>query len=271
MQFQRIAEIERGQIDRATGRFPMILATDREASDGHILSIDGGQVPARMPLLISHENDPRSVAGSVVEPTRGDGKLRAWGEIEVGGDGPLAEIRRDLMHMVAEGHVRGVSLRWHPIEWTPRVDLPKNHSAHVGEGAKGEARYGLYFSKWRALEGSIVALGADPKALIGRSQETTGTVSAFWRSLVEQERESEESWIPLSVHLRTCGENTELLARCDALEERVRSLTIPPRQVPAVEGSDFAALIAREMEAYGKRLDERMTQWATETLGVILE
>lgn len=270
MQFSRIAEIERGKIDLTTGRFPMVLATDGEASDGHILSIDGGQVPARMPLLISHEADPRSTAGSVIEPARARGVLRAVGEIEMGGDGPLAEIRRDMAHMIAEGHLRAVSLRWDPIEWQERSALPKDHPAHVADTAKGAKRWGLHFSKWRALEGSIVAIGADQNALIGRSQETSGPVSAFWRSLVEQEREPEGSWVPLSMHLRVCGENTDLLARCEQAEERLRALTTTPdRHVLVREGTDFSRVIAEEMAAYEERLKQRLDAWAERTLGVV--
>lgn len=270
MQMQRMAEIERGSIDLETGRFPMILATEGEASDGHILSISGGVVPERMPLLISHENDPRSLAGSVIEPKRGRGQLRAYGEIDMAGDGPIADVRRDIAHMISQGHLRGVSLRWEPTKWTERSALDKGHPAYVSERESGAKRWGLYFESWRALEGSVVAIGADPAALIGRSQETAGTVSAFWRSLVEQGREQTESWIPLSIHLRTCGENTELADKCRSLEERVAALTTTPRQAPAVEGIDFGRLLEAEVAAYEDRLHERLNRWAETTLGRII-
>jgi hypothetical protein len=65
------------------------------------------------------------------------------------------------------------------------VNLPSDHAYFVdAEGEKDHRkRYGLYFEKWRALEGSVVALGADPEALIGRADETDGAVSTFWRSM----------------------------------------------------------------------------------------
>ena len=53
-------------------------------------------------------------------------------------------------------------------------------------------RFGLFFEEFNALEGSIVALGADRNAIIGRSMETEGAVQEFWRGFVEDETDQEE-------------------------------------------------------------------------------
>ena len=45
-----VATLERAEIDLESGQFPMTLATDGEASDGDILSIEGMQFPASAPL-----------------------------------------------------------------------------------------------------------------------------------------------------------------------------------------------------------------------------
>jgi hypothetical protein len=109
--------------------------------------------------------------------------LRATGNIEM--SGPLADARRDLAHMISEGHVDAVSIRWDevPGKSIARVNLPKEHPYFVdGETERGEKRYGIYFEEWVAREGSIVALGADRDALIGRAEETGGT---FYRALAD--------------------------------------------------------------------------------------
>jgi len=187
---ERVARIE--SVDMETGRFKMTLATEGEASDGNILSIAGGQIPKRMPMLISHFNDPTATAGSVIEAekilTDSPPRLRAVGQIEMGGVGQLSEVRRDIAYMINQGHITGVSIRWDEVDGKPpvrRVNLPSDHPAFVnGESEKSwRKRMGLFFTHWKAMEGSIVALGADPKALIGRSQETSGDVSTFWRSM----------------------------------------------------------------------------------------
>ena len=194
--YRRVARIE--GIDLTTGAFPMTLATEGEASDGHILSIKGGQIPERMPLLTSHWNDPNGQLGSVTDPQKAlkdsPPRLRAIGHIEMAGEGTPAEIRRDIAHMIDKGHVTGMSIRWDevPGKTIRRVNLPSDHPFYVdAEKEKGPARWGLYFEEWRALEGSIVAVGADPGALIGRANETSGEVASFWRSMAEAITESD--------------------------------------------------------------------------------
>lgn len=194
-------DLERGQIDPETGEFPMILATDGEASDGDILSIEGAQFAARAPLQLSHQNDPRSTAGTVSGFRRDlqstPKKLRARGQIELGGEGVSAEIRRDLAHMIAQGHVTGVSVRWEPIKFQARTSLPKEHPAHVKvDESSFIKRNGLYHEKWRVLEGSIVAVQADQAAMIGRAEtletaDAESAVAKFWRALAADATSSE--------------------------------------------------------------------------------
>jgi hypothetical protein len=194
--YRRIARIE--GIDLTTGAFPMTLATEGEASDGHILSIKGGQIPERMPLLSAHWNDPNAQLGSVTDPQKAlkdsPPRLRAVGHIEMTGEGTPAEIRRDLAHMIDKGHVTGMSIRWDEIpgKTIRRINLPSDHPYYVdAEKEKGPARWGLFFEEWRGLEGSIVPVGADPGALIGRANETTGEVASFWRAMAEAVTEDE--------------------------------------------------------------------------------
>ena len=204
---ERLARIE--GIDLTTGVFPMTLATEGEASDGHILSIAGGQIPERMPMLSSHWNEPTAQLGSILEPEKRlrdkPPRLRANGHIELSGEGPSAEIRRDLAHMIDKGHVTGVSIRWDevPGKTIRRVNLPSDHPHFVdGEKANGPERWGMYFEEWRALEGSVVSVGADPKALIGRADETNGEVRAFWRSMAREVSQRAEEWVATLAALR---------------------------------------------------------------------
>jgi len=172
----------------------MTLATEGEASDGHILRIDGGKLPERMPLLVSHANDPVEQAGSISAFRKrskdSPPRLEAVGQIEM--DGPRSEIRRDLAHMISAGHVDGVSIRWDTVPGGAppirRTNLPSDHPYFVdaeSEPTDSPRRWGSFFPEWRALEGSIVAIGADPQALIGRAIETDGEVREFWRSFAD--------------------------------------------------------------------------------------
>lgn len=201
--FERLQRVQSVDVD--AGTFGMTLATEGEASDGHILAIEGGTVPERMPLLISHWNDPTRSLGSILRARKhlsdSPRRLSAMGEVETDGDGSAAEIRRDVLHMIARGHISAVSIRWEPEakHAIPRTDLPKEHPHHVDrekEPFNSPRRYGMYFKRWRALEGSVVAVGADPKALIGRAGETQGEVSDFWRALSEHTSEPEPANLP---------------------------------------------------------------------------
>lgn len=269
--FDRFAQVDTDHVDLETGLFRMVLASEGEADDGHIVRVAGCKADARSPLCINHDLDPVRQLGSIFDPKPDGDLLRATGQIEIGGDGPLGDVRRDIAYMMAQGHIRAVSARGRGLKTIERAKLPRGHKGAIDSGkTRGPQRYGLWFDEWELIEGSIVGRGADPKALIGRSQETSGPVSSFWRSIVEGQGDAEESVIPLSTFLRVCGENTELADQCRSLEERVEALSNPPRQTPAVEGIDLAQLLQVEMAGYGDRLVERLNRWAEETLGRVI-
>lgn len=247
----RFVEFERGEINLQTGEFPMILATDGEATDGDILSIEGAEFGSRAPLQLSHINDPRSTAGSVSGFRRDlqstPKKLKAKGQIELGGEGPAADIRRDVAYMVAQGHVTGISVRWDPLESTRRVNLPADHFAYVDDEKEKDwrKRYGYFFKKWRVLEGSIVAVQADKESMIGRAVETDGHVAAFWRAMANDAQEPEKI-----LDLRT--EPPE--------EDPAKSKTVPMVAVVSPPTSEslraaFAAQV-REMVSLGISVEE---------------
>jgi hypothetical protein len=190
------------------GVFQMTLATEGEASDGDILSMAGGKIPERMPLLLSHWNDPTALAGSVTNPEKqldkSPPRLRATGQIEMGGVGALADIRRDVAFMTNK-HGAAVSIRWDEVEGgkppVRRVNLSSDHPAFVDaeKETSWKKRAGWFWPEWKALEGSIVALGADPSAVIGgreyaqRADETEGAVSEFWRAMAEDARHESDA------------------------------------------------------------------------------
>ena len=190
--FERLQRVQSVDVD--AGTFGMTLATEGEAVDGHILAIEGGTVPDRMPMLVSHWNDPTRSLGSIVRARKhlseSPRRLSAMGEVETDGEGVSAEIRRDVLHMIARGHITAVSIRWNPDpkHSIPRTELPNDHPHYVDrdkEPFNSPKRYGMLFKRWTAQEGSVVAVGSDPKALIGRAGETRGEVSSFWRALSE--------------------------------------------------------------------------------------
>jgi len=189
--------IERGEGD-PPGRVAGMLATDGEASDGDILDIDGGQIPKRAPLLFGHQDwsgDRNLGSWERFEKseTSKNGKLggkgiRGFGQIELGGSGESQAWRDDIAHMIERKHIGSLSVRWSAVgDPIRRVNLPSDHPAFVDSNtATGNKRWGLFFPKWRLLEGSVVTLGADPAALIGRMRESTGEVRSNWRSTINR-------------------------------------------------------------------------------------
>ncbi|MGH9894525.1 MAG: hypothetical protein ACREA0_21600, partial [bacterium] len=59
------ATIERGAINAETGEFPLILASQGESEDGHILNIAGATAAERIPLQIDHSNSALRTLGSI--------------------------------------------------------------------------------------------------------------------------------------------------------------------------------------------------------------
>ena len=194
MKYERTCRIERAEAD-APGLISGVLVTDGEASDGHILNIPGVKLPARAPLLFGHDDftgtgNLGSWTGfSKFEGSKlGKSGIRGSAQIEMGGTGSQQDFRDDVAHMIGRGHIGQFSVRWDEIDGSPpvrRVNLPSDHPAFVdAEKATGRQQWGLFFDKWRMLEGSVVTLGADPAALIGRMQEAEGDVRGYWRSAV---------------------------------------------------------------------------------------
>lgn len=243
-------------LDPATGSFPMTLATDGvEVSDGDVLSIEGAVYPERVPLQISHVNDPRSTAGSVTgfrrDLTSRPKRLRAHGQIELGGEGPLAEIRRDLALMVSKGHVTGISVRWEPLASRLRSALPRTHFAYVPPNDPNPMRRsGVFHERWRVLEGSVVAVQADREAAVGRAAETEGAVSAFWRAMADAA--SEPAPDPTAIALAELEARlAELEGAVDSLSRAEESPAVPPRPFNlAVEFEAMAARTVSDLDAY---------------------
>lgn len=182
---------ESGSIERAssktgsTGIVQGILATDGEASDGHILAIEGGEFRSGSPLLFGHDDRDGNL-GSWSDFTPKGGVLRGRAQIELGGSGARAEWRADVAHMIEQGHIGAFSIRWDPIgEPTARTALQSDHPAYVDPDRETEFRklYGFHFDKWRMLEGSVVTLPADQAALIGRARSGDGS-SDYWNRVL---------------------------------------------------------------------------------------
>jgi hypothetical protein len=239
MQYERTCSIERAEDGADAGLISGILATDGEASDGHILNMDGVKLPDRAPLLFGH--DDYTGTGNLGSWTGfdkyGDGKklgksgIRGNAQIELDGEGSQAAWRADINHMIERGHIGRFSVRWEEIgDAVARVNLPSDHPAYVdSKKATGRQRWGLYFDKWRLMEGSVVTLGADPAALVGRMQESKGDVRAYWRATINHaltEREEVAGLVGISI-----GDGREVIyverAAYDAmLEEANRAMAM---------------------------------------------
>ena len=186
MSYERTA----ASMERAEGQGPEsvsgILASDGEASDTHILDIDGGELGEGPPMLFGHDDFSGSRnLGSwnrFDRIAKGTGRaIRAHGTIALGGDGAGKAWRNDVAYMVNEGHITGLSIRWDPIDDpVRRTSLPSDHPAHVGH--KDKRGNGLFFPRWSMLEGSVVTLPSDQSAVIGRMAETNPEVRAFYRA-----------------------------------------------------------------------------------------
>jgi len=179
-------------IDTDSGEFDMVLATEGEASDGHIISIRGLEFADTIPLQMDHSRAVQSNLGTVSKMRRDkvDGlpALRGVGQIRLTGDGEQLEARRDLVDAISSGHVRGTSLTWDSIKHVERRDLPKEHFAKVTNTEKNyRKKYGLFFEASKAIEQSIVGIPADREALIGRQGEATSEVSRkMWDGLISR-------------------------------------------------------------------------------------
>jgi len=204
--YERSCGIERAEDGAASGAISGILATDGEADDGHILNIDGMKTNAPAPLLFGH--DANSGTGNLGSWTGfaksgegkklGDRQLRGSAQIELDGEGSQAEWRGDVALMISKGHIGQFSVRWEDTEEPVyRINLPSDHMAFVdAKKATGRQRWGLFFDKSRLLEGSVVTLGADPAALMGRLMEAEGDVRSFWRGAINASMSEREEVAP---------------------------------------------------------------------------
>lgn len=171
------------------GVFRAVLATDGEASDGHVLAMKGAETPIGIPLLFGHDaHSGRSNLGSWSSFMHRTHEIVGEAAIELDGAGDQRDWRADVAHMIAAGHIGAVSVRWEPVgKPIKRTALAPKHPAYVD--AERETDWaklnGYYFPAWRALEGSVVTLGADKAALIKRSLETSGRVAELWREAAE--------------------------------------------------------------------------------------
>jgi hypothetical protein len=266
--YERFARVE--GIDESSGVFSATLATEGEASDGHILSIKGGHIPERMPLLVSHWNDPHEQAGSITNPKKhlkdAPPRVSVTGHIEMSGEGAPAEIRRDLAHMIAKGHVGAMSIRWDevPGKTVRRINLPSDHPHYVDpEKAKGAERWGLFFEEWRGLEGSIVSIGADPGALIGRANETTGEVQQFWRAMAGDLEEGEKPDVEIELELTKLTADGHPVSK--AIADQIRDEMARPEPT---EESKQAAAVAALREAAEQARALGLENEIAETIGI---
>lgn len=180
------------RIDTDTGEFEMVMATEGEASDGHILSMRGLTFPDELPLQVDHNRFSNGNVGIVqnIRRSKVDGvpAYRGVGRIRLTGDGEGLEFRKDLVDAISRGDIRGTSLTWDSTEFKERRDLPKTHPAHVKPSEPNpRKRFGLYFEKSVAIEQSIVPIPADREALIGRAEAAESAFSRdVWHSLADR-------------------------------------------------------------------------------------
>ncbi len=271
MRYERVAEID-PRIDTDTGEFEMVMATEGEASDGHIISIKGLETGRELPLQLDHNRSAVANLGIVTNMRRdaisGLPVMRGVGQIRLTGDGEALAARRDLVDAISTGHVRGVSLTWDSVKHRERRDLPRSHPAHVGrEEPDQRKRFGLFFDQSRAIEQSVVGIPADREALIGRSEAAEDAISrAMWHSLVERLSEaprSREAEIidDLERSVR------ELEARLLAAEEESSSDPTPPPPLLEVSLETARDRIASALKRSGDTWDDRLATMGERFVG----
>lgn len=260
MTYSRSFHVDRAHVNAETGEFRAVLFSDGEATDGHILNIRGGKVPDQMPLFVNHNADPREQLGSLFFDRKTQHEVHVRGQIFLDGDGPQREIRRDIMAKIAAGHVSRMSGRWDagPESVKRRVDLPKDHPHHVPEGSKGNKRFGLYFERWDALEGSVVGLGADPAAVMRWSQDESLSeeVRHFYRSLLANPDAEIPEESPRSLDCETESEDSKR----DVEVEEVEKHDEPKTDIDRVEAFLTSTQAAIEAGIPYEELLERMAE-----------
>jgi hypothetical protein len=219
------------------------LFTNGEASDGHIIDVRGLQVPDRVPMFVNHDADPTRRMGGLVDGKKvgkstrlGGASLKMVGVLDVAGDSASADIRRDVAQGISVGDITAMSGRWDPVgDPTPRAALPKSHYAF--SNVSGGFSTPMFFPEATVLEGSIVGVGADAAALIGRAMDTGRPqhVRDFYAELTAGE---------------TDPEVLSLTARVEELEGVIQERDNAWRVVEKIK-HDMAAIEEEEQELAG--------------------
>jgi len=269
MKYERLARLD-SRIDTDSGEFDMTLASEGEASDGHILNVRGIEFPDRLPLQVDHARSVVANLGNVTnirtEKRDGVAVVRGVGQIRLTGDGEALAARRDLVDGIASGDISGVSLTWDSVEHAERRLLPKSHPAAVSKDEPdARKRFGLYFQKSRAIEQSIVAIPADRRAVIGRAEAAPDDLSrAMWHSLCERLDDAPKS---------REGEIIDALEReIASLGKRIRefeALTSKGDVPPAETRSPLEVFLqtARDEQAHSARFGEDLRDTLAEVFG----
>ena len=228
MRYERKTELD-SRIDTDSGEFDMVMATEGEAADGHIISIAGLEFPEAFPLHIDHARSTVGNVGNVTNIRRDvrDGLpiYRGVGRVRLTGDGEALAARRDLVDAIAVGDIHGTSLTWDAPKAVERRSLPAKHYAAVTRSEKDpRKRFGLFFENSVGVEQSIVAIPSDKGALIGRADAATDAITrAVWQTMADRLDDAPSS------------RESEII---DALESTVASLEERVREAEAMPSSD---------------------------------
>jgi hypothetical protein len=291
---ERAFLLQRGVIDLKSGRFPVTLFTNGEASDGHIIDVRGLTVPDRVPMFVNHDADPTRRMGGLVEGKKvgkstrlGGSSLKMVGVLDVDGDSAAADIRRDVAQGIAVGDITAMSGRWDPIgDPTPRATLPKNHYAF--SDVSGGFQTPMFFQAATVLEGSIVGVGADAAALIGRAQDVGRPqhVRDFYTELTAGETDPEvlsltsrvdelEAALQERIDAQEIEEEQEELAGVQAVDVTTPEEAEPVRsepELPEVPGAlrpAFLEEMRRYIDESPKRVSRKASQIAYRKMGFI--
>lgn len=302
---RNIVEIQRRKGDKApAGAFSGILASEGESADGHIVDVTGIEgLNEAPPLRFMHgflDPDLADVGSWSSFQIDGDapGKrvLRGTAQIELEGEGARAEKRRDLAFMVDRGHIRRLSIALSPGTVSPvqRTQLDKEHFAFVDADKtpfSDPRRMGLFYPTSVFNEGSIVSIGADRQAVIGRSLETQGKIRELWHSIanelidqvVVRNRDGETAEVPAWVFEKYVGAAIERYREALDLvlrELKVERAEVEPEleEVPATSNpepeaealpevnvreqmSDIMSNVVRKLDSRDERIEDMMRKF----------
>lgn len=159
----RQAEFSREEAKTEDRSLPVTLATETAVrvfdwQEGRIASevlvMAGGNVPKQLPLLDSHSRYAvRDIRGSIRDLRIEDDKLVGRAYFAANKEG------QEAFDLARDGHLSDVSIGFQPVQIER---LSKGESKRIG----GREYHGptRLVTKWRAIEGSLVAIGADENA-----------------------------------------------------------------------------------------------------------